>query len=146
MLTIRRNQEWLPSVFNDIIGNNFFEHAAVSATSPAVNVIEKQQEYIVEVAAPGMTKDDFKVNIDEDDNLVVALEKETSANNDKSAEQMHYLRREFAYTRFRQAMILPEDVDKEAITAKVENGVLTVVLPKLKPQEVKKTNRLIDIQ
>ena len=89
MLTIRRNQEWLPSVFNDIIGNNFFEHAAVSATSPAVNVIEKQQEYIVEVAAPGMTKDDFKVNIDEDDNLVVALEKETSANNDKSAEQMH---------------------------------------------------------
>ena len=146
MLTIRRNQEWLPSVFNDIIGNNFFEHTAVSTTSPSVNVIEKEHEYIVEVAAPGMTKQDFKVNIDEDDNLVVAVEKETNVGSDKAAERMHYLRRELAYSRFRQAMILPDDIDKEAISAKVENGVLTVTLPKLKPQEVKKSNRLIDIQ
>ena len=86
------------------------------------------------------------MNIDEDDNLVVAVEKETNGGSDKAAERMHYLRREFAYSRFRQAMILPDDVDKEAISAKVENGVLTVTLPKLKPQEVKKSNRLIDIQ
>ncbi|MGN0213820.1 MAG: Hsp20/alpha crystallin family protein [Muribaculaceae bacterium] len=148
MLTIRRNQEWLPSVFNEILGNNIFDHASVSATTPAVNVIEKENEYIVEVAAPGMTKNDFKVNIDEDDNLVVALEKEVNTNekNEESTNKMHYLRREFSYTRFRQALILPEDVDKEAISAKVENGVLTVILPKLKPQEVKKTNKIIDIQ
>lgn len=145
MLTIRRNQEWLPSVFNDIIGNNFFEHAAVSATSPAVNVIEKQQEYIVEVAAPGMTKDDFKVNIDEDDNLVVALEKETSANNDKSAEQMHYLRREFAYTNYQHRYELPDNVNREKIAATVHDGVLEVTLPKMSVESEEKNNRQIEI-
>lgn len=145
MLTVRRNQEWLPNLFNEIFENNVYDRAAVSATTPAVNVIDKEHEYLVEVAAPGMTKDDFKVNLDEDENLVVSLEKETKKESDQT-KKMHYLRREFSYTQFRQAMILPEDVDKEKISAKVENGVLTVVLPKLNPQDVKKANKVIDIK
>ncbi len=145
MLTVRRNQEWLPNLFNEIFDNNLYERASVSATTPAVNVLEKEHEYLVEVAAPGMTKDEFKVNLDEDENLVIALEKETKKEQDEN-KKMHYLRREFSYSQFRQTMILPDDVDKEKISAKVENGVLTVVLPKLNPQELKKANKVIDIK
>ena len=93
MLTVRRNQEWLPNLFNEIFDNNLYERASVSATTPAVNVLEKEHEYLVEVAAPGMTKNEFKVNLDEDENLVVALEKE--ANKEEEGKKMHYLRREF---------------------------------------------------
>ncbi|MCI6894503.1 MAG: Hsp20/alpha crystallin family protein [Bacteroidales bacterium] len=143
MLTVRRNQEWLPNLFNEIFDNNLYERASVSATTPAVNVLEKEHEYLVEVAAPGMTKNEFKVNLDEDENLVVALEKE--ANKEEEGKKMHYLRREFSYSQFRQTMILPDDVDKEKISAKVENGVLSVILPKMNPQELKKANKVIDI-
>lgn len=146
MLTVRRNQEWLPNLFNEIFDNNIYDQrAAVSATTPAVNVIDKEHEYVVEVAAPGMTKDDFKVNLDEEENLVVALEKENKKE-DETNRKMHYLRREFSYTQFRQTMILPEDVDKENISAKVENGVLTVILPKINPQELKKSSKVIAIK
>ncbi|MGM9803507.1 MAG: Hsp20/alpha crystallin family protein [Muribaculaceae bacterium] len=144
MITVRNNQEWLPSVFNEIFGNGMLDRMSAN-TTPAVNVIEREHEYIVEVAAPGMTKDDFKVNLDEDENLVVSLEKEVKKD-DENVNRMHYLRREFSYTRFRQAMILPDDVDKQKITAKVENGVLTVNLPKLNPEETKKASKIIDIQ
>ena len=143
MLTVRRNQEWLPNLFNEIFDNNLYERASVSATTPAVNVLEKEHEYLVEVAAPGMTKNEFKVNLDEDENLVVALEK--GANKEEEGKKMHYLRREFSYSQFRQTMILPDDVDKEKISAKVENGVLSVILPKMNPQELKKANKVIDI-
>ena len=143
MLTVRRNQEWLPNLFNEIFDNNLYERASVSATTPAVNVLEKEHEYLVEVAAPGMTKNEFKVNLDEDENLVVALEKE--ANKEEEGKKMHYLRRELSYSQFRQTMILPDDVDKEKISAKVENGVLSVILPKMNPQELKKANKVIDI-
>lgn len=143
MSTVRRNQEWLPNLFNEIFDNNLYERASVSATTPAVNVLEKEHEYLVEVAAPGMTKNEFKVNLDEDENLVVALEKE--ANKEEEGKKMHYLRREFSYSQFRQTMILPDDVDKEKISAKVENGVLSVILPKMNPQELKKANKVIDI-
>ena len=143
MLTVRRNQEWLPNLFNEIFDNNLYERASVRATTHAVNVLEKEHEYLVEVAAPGMTKNEFKVNLDEDENLVVALEKE--ANKEEEGKKMHYLRREFSYSQFRQTMILPDDVDKEKISAKVENGVLSVILPKMNPQELKKANKVIDI-
>ena len=73
MTTRRNNQNWLPDVFNDFFDNEYLPKA--NATAPAINVIEKEKEYDVEVAAPGLTKDDFKVSLNEDDNLVIAIEK-----------------------------------------------------------------------
>ena len=73
MITRRNNQTWLPDVFNDFFDTDYLPKA--NATAPAINVIEKDNEYDVEVAAPGMTKDDFKVSLDEDENLVIAFEK-----------------------------------------------------------------------
>ncbi len=138
-----RNQNWLPSMFNDLFDT--FVPTVKSTTAPAVNVIEKENEYDVELAAPGMTKEDFKVMLDEDENLKVSLEKKVEKES-TDKETGHYLRREFSYTSFNQTLLLPDDVDREKITATVENGVLTVVLPKLKPEEVKKESKVIDIR
>ena len=144
MLLARINSNWLPDVFNDFFDTDFLPKP--NATAPAINVIERDSEYVVELAAPGMTKEDFKVSLDEDENLVVDLEKkvETQEGDDKKKGQ--YLRREFSYTKFHQTLLLPEDVDAEKITASVDNGVLNVVLPKKSAQELKKETKLIEIQ
>lgn len=142
MLLARRNQNWLPDVFNTLFDTDIMPK--FNATAPAINVIEKEKEYDVELAAPGMTKDDFKVTLDEEDNLVVALEKKEETA-DENKETGHYLRREFSYTKFHQTLLLPDDVDREKIGASVENGVLTVVLPKKSTQELKKEAKVIEI-
>lgn len=142
MALIRRNQDWLPSVFNDLFDNNDWMGRTHAITSPAVNVIERENEYSVEIAAPGMTKDDFNVHLDEDGNLVISLEKKV---NNEEKENGHYLRREFSYSQFRQVMILPDDVDRDKISAHVENGVLTVDLLK-KSQETAREAKKIEIK
>ena len=123
MMPVRRNQNWLPSIFNDFFDNDWMEKA--NATAPAINVFETEKEYKVELAAPGMTKDDFNVHIDEDNNLVITMEKKNESKEEDKKEG-RYLRREFSYSKFQQTMILPEDVDKEQIAAHVENGVLNI--------------------
>ena len=142
MMPVRRTQNWLPSIFNDFFDNEWM--AKANATAPAINVIETEKGYKVEVAAPGMTKGDFNIRIDEDNNLVISMEKKIEDKEDKK--DGRYLRREFSYSKFQQTMILPENVDKEKISAQVENGVLTIELPKLSEEEVKKAERTIEIK
>ena len=142
MMPVRRTQNWLPSIFNDFFDNDWMVKA--SATAPAINVFETEKEYKLELAAPGMTKDDFHVHIDENDNLVICMEKKSD--NKEEKKDGRYLRREFSYSKFQQTMILPENVDKEKIAATVEHGVLNVTLPKLSEEEVKKPNRQIEIK
>jgi len=145
MLPARRmNQNWLPEVFNDFFDNDWMER--VPATAPAINVKENEHNYEVEVAAPGMTKDDFKVNLNADGDLVVNLEKKHENKQEDKAHKGHYLRREFAYGRFQQTMYLPEDADRDAINAKVEHGVLTIEIPKLTKVQPEEKQRQIEIQ
>ena len=134
MMPVRRTQNWLPSIFNDFFDNDWMEKA--NATAPAINVFETEKEYKVELAAPGMTKEDFNVHIDEENNLVISMEKKTE--NKEEKKEGRYLRREFSYSKFQQTMILPDDVDKEKISAQVENGVLNINLPKFTEQEKEK--------
>ena len=85
MMPVRRNQNWLPSIFNDFFDNDWMVKA--NATAPAINVFETAKEYKVELAAPGMTKEDFNVHIDEENNLVISMEKKTESkeeNNDRT--------------------------------------------------------------
>ena len=101
------------------------------------------------MAAPGMTKEDFNVHIDEENNLVISMEKKTEnkeEGNEENKAEGRYLRREFSYSQFQQTMILPDDVDKERIEAHVENGVLQIELPKYTEQEKEKAKRVIAIQ
>ena len=147
MMPVRRTQNWLPSIFNDFFDNDWMVKA--NATAPAINVFETEKEYKVELAAPGMTKEDFNVHIDEENNLVISMEKKTEnkeeSNKDEKKEG-RYLRREFSYSKFQQTMILPDDVDKEKISAQVENGVLNINLPKVTEQAKEKTKKFIDVK
>ena len=142
MMPVRRTQNWLPSIFNDFFDNDWMVKA--NATAPAINVFETAKEYKVELAAPGMTKEDFNVHIDEENNLVISMEKKTE--NKEEKKEGRYLRREFSYSKFQQTMILPDDVDKEKISAQVENGVLNIDLPKFSEQEKEKAKRFIDVK
>ena len=147
MMPVRRTQNWLPSIFNDFFDNDWMVKA--NATAPAINVFETEKEYKVELAAPGMTKEDLNVHIVEENNLVISMEKKTEnkeeSNKDEKKEG-RYLRREFSYSKFQQTMILPDDVDKEKISAQVENGVLNINLPKFTEQEKEKTKKFIDVK
>lgn len=134
------NQNWLPSIFNDFFDNNWMEKA--NATAPAINVVESNKDYKVEVAVPGMTKEDFNIHLGDENELVISMEKKVE-NEDK--ENKKYLRREFSYTKFQQSLYLPDNVDKEKITANVANGVLTIELPKYSQEEKAKINRVIEI-
>ena len=126
------NQNWLPSIFNDFFDNNWMEKA--NATAPAINVVESDKDYKVEVAVPGMTKEDFNIHLGDENELVISMEKKVE-NEDK--ENKKYLRREFSYTKFQQSLYLPDNVDKEKITANVANGVLTIELPKYSQKKQK---------
>ena len=139
-MPIRRNSEWLPEVFNDFFDTNFMPKA--NATAPAINVKESDKAYTVELAAPGLKKEDFNVHVNDDGNLTVKMEsKEDKKEEDKTTS---YLRHEFSYSKFEQTLILPDDVDKNKISAKMEHGVLTVELPKVEVAKAK-VARQIDV-
>ena len=144
MMPIRKynNQNWLPSIFNDFFDNDWMVKA--NATAPAFNVIENEKDYKVEVAAPGMTKEDFNIHLGEDNELVITMEKKNETK-EEDKENKKYLRREFSYSKFQQAFVLPEDVEKDKISANVTDGVLTIELPKRTPEEKAKINRVIEI-
>lgn len=140
MKPIMYRNQWLPTVFNDFFNTDFMPKA--SATAPAINVMESDSDYTVELAAPGLKKDDFKVNINDEGNLVIKMEQK--AENKEEDKSRHYLRREFSYSKYEQTLILPDDVEKELISAKVDNGVLTIDLPKTAAAQ-KKPARQIEI-
>ncbi len=136
------NQNWLPSIFSDFFDNDWMEKS--NATAPAINVLENEHSYDLELAAPGMTKDDFKVSLDENGDLVINMEKKQENNDEKK--HGHYLRREFSYSKFQQTMLLPEDADREKINAQVEHGVLKVNIPKVVKVEPEHTHKVIEIK
>ena len=141
MTIIRRTNNWLPSVFNDFFGNEWMENNNKSV--PAINIQQNEHGFKVEVAAPGMTKEDCNVRIDDDNNLVIDSEKKSETEN--KDQKGTYLRREFSYSRFQRKMILPDNIEKEKVTAKVENGVLTVEIPTVTEEKVQ-VSRQIEIQ
>ena len=143
MLPVRRNADsWLPDIFNDFFDNSWM--ARTNYTAPAINVIENEKEYEVELAAPGLTKEDFQIHIDNEGNLQIAMEKK----NEHKEDHRHgrYLRREFSYEKYAQTLLLPEDVDQEKIEASMENGVLNVHLPKREKTQHPETVKQISIR
>ncbi len=145
MSAIRRynGQNWLPSLFSDFFDNDWMMKA--NATAPAINVIESDTDYKVEVAAAGMKKEDFSIHVGEDGDLTISLEKKNETQ-DEDKKNKRYLRREFSYAKWEQSLILPDDVDKDRISASVNDGVLTIDLPKRTPEEKAKVNRMIEIK
>ena len=142
MLVRTNTNNWLPQVFNEIFGNDSLMPRTVSHNTPAINIIERKDAYEVQLAAPGMTREDFKVTLNEEHNLVIEIEKKSTQTNEGNEAQTQdtarYLRREFTYTKFSKTLLLPDDVNVETISASAQDGVLTITLPKLIPDEQKR--------
>ena len=145
MLLARRNNnsDWLTNWFED----NFFDTdlmPRISSTAPATNIKENEKAYTMEVAAPGLKKEWVRINLDNDGNLCIAIENKMEHKNEDKHE--HYLRREFSYSNYQQCYTLPEDADREKISAKVADGILEVEIPKLTPKEEAKTTKNIEVK
>lgn len=137
----RSNNNWMndmPSLFNDTFTNDFFNwglgnYSNTNTSLPAVNIRETADAFEVEMAAPGMTKSDFKIELD-NNMLTISSERKTK-NEEKDGDR--YTRREFSYQSFQRSFQLPKDVvDAEKIQARYDNGLLHLVIPK--KEEVKK--------
>ena len=136
------NRSWFPTMFDDFFDGEWTP--IVSATAPAVNVKEDAKEYTMEVAAPGIKKEYCRININNDGNLEVAIENKLEHKEENKKE--HYLRREFSYSNYQQTYILPDNVDKDKISAKVNDGVLEIKLPKFTKEEESRAQRAIEIK
>ena len=122
-----------------------------NSTAPAVNVKESEKAYTMELAAPGIKKEYCRVSINDEGNLCIAIEnKQEHKHEDK---HHHYLRREFfaskatkverSYSNYEQNYTLPDDVVRDQISAKVEDGILTVTMPKAEPKQ--KVTKAIEV-
>lgn len=127
MLPVMFKNSWFPTVFDEFL-NSDVTPSTCTTTAPAVNVKEDEKAYTMEVAAPGIKKEYCRVSLNEDGNLSIAIENKME--HKEEDKKQHYLRREFSYTNYQQSYSLPEDVVKDKISARVENGILTVTLPK----------------
>ena len=132
----------LPSLFNDFFNNDWISRS--NGTSPAINVVEEDHLYRVEAAVPGMKKEDFNVQLTDDNMLVISMEHKQTKEEKK--DEKKYLRREFSYSKFEERLALPEDVEKEKITATCNDGVLTIEIPKMTKEEKQKACKMIEIK
>lgn len=149
MTIVKRNgnlQNTFPVLFNDFFSRNMFDwgesnFSNTGTTIPAVNIQETNEAFEVEMAAPGMKKNDFKIELE---GTLLTISSETS-NQTEEKEGEKYSRREFSYQSFQRSFTLSkEGLDAEKIKAKYENGVLHLTIPK-KEEAKQKPPRLIQI-
>ncbi|WP_010663248.1 Hsp20/alpha crystallin family protein [Marinilabilia salmonicolor] len=149
MTLVRRFNNQVPeiaNIFDDFFGGDFFEAPArqgYKTSTPAVNVMENEDEYVIEVAAPGMKKDDFKVEVN---NGVLSISAEMEEKDEQKDEEHGYTRREFCYSSFNRSFAIPKnEVDEGKIDASYKDGLLKIKLQKR--EEVKpKPARMIEIK
>lgn len=130
-----------PGIFNDFLSRDWYDwsnqnFSLTNTTIPSVNIKENENEFVVEMAAPGMTKDDFNIELN-NTVLTISSEKQT---NSQSKEGENVTRREFSYQSFSRSFTLPVIVETDKISAKYENGILMVNIPKkeeAKPKPLK---------
>ena len=140
MLPVMFKNSWMPTLFEDFLNTDFMPRA--NCTAPAVNVKESENAYTMELAAPGIKKEYCRVSINDEGNLAIAIENKVEHKHEDKSH--HYLRREFSYSNYEQNYSLPDDVERDKISAKVEDGILTVTMPKM-AKEQKKLGKAIEV-
>ena len=146
MSLIKRNEaNWLPSVFDDMFKTDWLGGTtnvnSIGTSIPAVNIFESDDNFMVAVAAPGKTKEDFNIELDND---VLTISSEEKKENETSDKNGRFTRKEFSYSNFKRAFSLPETVDSEKISAAYNSGVLEITLPKKEEAKVQ-PKRMIEI-
>lgn len=148
MNLIKRNTDnWLPSIFDDMFKTDWMDNGnsgmnRIGTSVPAVNISENDDAFTLEVAAPGKTKKDFNLELD---NGVLTISSEEKKENETRENGGRFTRREFSYSSFKRAFSLPETVDPEKISAQYNEGVLKIALPKREDAKVQ-AKRMIDIK
>jgi HSP20 family protein len=146
MTLVKRQNGSFPTLntfFDDFFNRDLFDWNSQSVTNttiPKVNILETADEFRVEMAAPGMSKDNFRVELD-NDMLTISSEVKHEEN---LPDDQHYTRREYSYQSFRRSFHLPDSIDNEHIKARYEQGVLRLVIPK-KEEAKRKPSRIIKI-
>ena len=135
------SNSWFPTVFDEFFNNDWMPK--MQTTAPAINVKENSNAYTMEFAVPGIKREFCRVNLNADGNLEVTIENKLEHKEENKKE--HYLRREFSYSNYQQVYVLPDDVVKDNIGAKVDNGVLTITMPRVAKEDAKKIQRQIAI-
>lgn len=146
MNLIKRNEaNWLPSVFDDMFKTDWLGGTtnvnSIGTSIPAVNIQENEDNFTVAVAAPGKTREDFKIELEND---VLTISSEEKKENETSEKNGRFTRKEFSYSNFKRAFSLPETVDSEKISASYNNGVLEINLPKREEAKVQ-AKRMIEV-
>ena len=136
---LTKSNGWFPTMFDDFFNTDFMPRA--NSTAPAVNVKESEKAYTMELAAPGIKKEYCRVSINDEGNLTIAIE--NKAEHKHEDKHHHYLRREFSYSNYEQSYTLPDDIVKDQISAKVEDGILTITMPKTEPKQ--KVTKAIEV-
>ncbi|HPE33950.1 MAG TPA: Hsp20/alpha crystallin family protein [Bacteroidales bacterium] len=138
-----RNKDMFPSIFREFFDRDFFDTANMGfndSTMPAVNIKETKDDFLVEVAAPGLKKEDFKIELD-NNLLIISSEKEDRKEESKEGE---YTRQEFSYQSFKRTFTLPSTIEEKDIKAKYKDGILNITLPK-KEEAKEKPKKMISI-
>lgn len=136
MTLIRKTNSFFPafsSMFDDLMNHERLLKNGDIMQSPAANIKETEDGFVVELAAPGKQKDDFKIELNHN---VLSISSESKTEHEVKDEKERYTRKEFNYNSFQRSFVLPSSVDSDKITANYENGVLNISIPK--KEEVKK--------
>ena len=143
MSLVKRENYWptLPGFFNDFLNRDWYDwsnqnFSLTNTTIPSVNIKETENEFEVDMAAPGMAKDDFRIELN---NSVLTISSEKQSDN-RTNDGKNITRREFSYQSFSRSFTLPAIVETDKISAKYENGILRLNIPKkeeAKPKPVK---------
>lgn len=128
---------WIDNFFDTDLGTGLLSNFNTGMTLPAVNIKENDENYFLEVAVPGMKKDDFDVEIDND---ILTISAETKSDNE--TQQDNYTRREFGYASFKRTFTLPDTVESDKIKAKYEDGILNIHIPKREEAKRKPAKRI----
>lgn len=149
MTLIRKHENSLPSIWNDLFERSLFSHPLnghSEFTVPPVNISESDNSFLVELAAPGLKKDDFKISLDRNQ-MSIAVEQSTSTEGEteNKTDNVKYSKREFSYQSFSRSFTLPETANLEGISASYEDGVLKVSIAK-KDEAKLNAQRTISVQ
>jgi len=131
--------KWIDNLFHSTLSDVIGSDNTVS--SPSVNIVEHEKHYMLDLAAPGMSKQDFSISI-EQDHLVITAEKKT----ENEETEGRFTRREFSYGSFKRSFHLDDKINRDGIAATYEDGVLKLTLPKKEEAEKRSASQTIEIQ
>ncbi len=144
MKTVNNNRLWIPALMKDLFLENRLDSFDNYETfsNPAINIIENLSNFAIEIASPGMEKNNFSIEV-EGDTLKVVSKKAANAEVEEKENDIRFIKREFNYGNFERSFKLPEKIQVDKIQANYENGVLVISLPKM--EDKKELKKMVEI-